>query len=380
MRIGLVAGETSGDLLGAGLITEVKAMCPGVRFEGVAGPAMQAAGCEAWESSEALAVMGLIEPLKEIPRLLILRRMLLRRWTELPPDVFVGIDAPDFNLGLEARLREHGVRTAHYVSPSVWAWRQGRVRKIAKAVDKVLCLLPFEKAFYDRHDVAAEFVGHPMADRTPADLDTAQARSLLGIDAPRVVAVLPGSRLSEVSRLGPVFASACALLAHADPGLRFVAPMTTDKIRQLFAAQLNAAGIAAPFTLTDGDAETAMAAADVVLLASGTATLQAALLGRPLVAAYRIAPLTYAIMKYLKLLKVPHFTLPNLLTAEPLVPEYLQGAANPQALANAVSGLLQDPGRRATIAAQFAELRAALALGADKRAAQAVLELADRAG
>ena len=376
MRIGLVAGETSGDLLGAGLIRELRAISPGVRFEGVAGPAMQAAGCEAWESSEALAVMGLIEPLREIPRLLRLRRMLIRRWTDIPPDVFVGIDAPDFNLGLEARLRERGVRTAHYVSPSVWAWRQWRMRKIVKAVDRVLCLLPFEKAFFDQHDVAAEFVGHPMADRTPTDLDTARARSTLGIDADRVVAVLPGSRVSEVSRLGPVFATACARLAASDPGLRFVAPMSTDNIRQLFAAQLADAEIASHFMLTDGDAQTAMAAADVVLLASGTATLQAALLGRPMVVAYRIAPLTYAIMKSFRLLKVPHITLPNLLTAEPLVPEYVQGAATPEALAKALSGLMQNPGRRAAIAEQFANLRTALALGADNKAAQAVLRLA----
>jgi len=379
MRIGLVAGETSGDSLGAGLIKELTARSPGIRFAGVAGPAMQAAGCEAWESSETLAVMGLIEPLREIPRLLKLRRMLIRRWTEDPPDVFVGIDAPDFNLGLETRLREQGVRTAHYVSPSVWAWRQGRVRKVAKAADKVLCLLPFEKAFYDQHDVAAEFVGHPMADRTPVDLDALRARSLLGLDADSIVAVLPGSRVSEVSRLGPVFASACARLAASDPGLEFVAPMTTDNIRQLFLAQLTSAGIASRFTLTDGDAQTVMAAADVVLLASGTATLQAALLGRSMVAAYRTAPLTYAIMKYLRLLKVPHFTLPNLLTPKPLVPEYLQGAANAEALANAVSGLLEDPDRRAAIAAQFAKLRAELALGADKLAAQAVLDLAHSA-
>jgi len=376
MRIGLVAGETSGDLLGAGLIKELTARSPGIRFEGVAGPAMQAAGCEAWESSEALAVMGLIEPLKEIPRLLKLRRMLIRRWREVPPDVFVGIDAPDFNLGLEARLRQRGVRTAHYVSPSVWAWRQGRVRKVAKAADKVLCLLPFEKAFYDQHDVVAEFVGHPMADGTPADLDTMQARSALGIKADRVVAVLPGSRMSEVSRLGPVFASACARLAAAEPGLRFVAPMTSGKIRRLFQAQLARADVASLFMLTDGNAQTVIAAADVVLLASGTAALQAALLCRPMVAAYRTAPLTYAIVKTFGLVKVPHFTLPNLLTPEPLVPEYLQGAANPEALAEAVSGLMKDPDRRAAIAGQFAILRAELAKGANKLAAQAILDLA----
>jgi lipid-A-disaccharide synthase len=376
MRIGIVAGETSGDLLGAGLISELTALSPGVRFEGVAGPAMQAAGCEAWESSEALAVVGLIEPLREIPRLLRLRRMLIRRWTEVPPDVFVGIDAPDFNLGLETRLRERGIRTAHYVSPSVWAWRQGRVRKVAKAADKVLCLLPFEKAFYDKHDVAAEFVGHPMADRTPADPDTGRARSTLGIEAHRVIAVLPGSRMGEVSRVGPVFAAACAQLAASDPGLQFVAPMVTASIRRLFETQLESADLASRFMLTDGDAETVMAAADVVLLVTGTATLQAALLCRPMVAANRVTSFTYAIIKAFRLLKVPTITLPNLLTPEPLVPEFLQGAASPDALADAVSGLMNDPGRRAAIADQFAKLREELAKGADKLAAKAVLELA----
>ncbi len=376
MRIGLVAGETSGDLLGAGLITELKAKSPGARFEGIAGPAMQAAGCDAWESSEALAVMGLIEPLREIPRLLRLRRMLIQRWTDNPPDVFVGIDAPDFNLGLEVTLRQHGISTAHYVSPSVWAWRQWRVRKIAKAADKVLCLLPFEKAFYDRHQVVADFVGHPMADAIPTDLDADKVRSALGIEAEIVVAVLPGSRVSEVTRLGPVFASACARLAAAEPGMRFVAPMTTDKIRQLFAAQLAAEDIASRFLLLAGDAQSAIAAADVVLLASGTAALQAALLCRPMVAAYRFAPLTYAIMRTLRLWKVPYFTLPNLLTPEPLVPEFLQYAANPEALADAVSRLLKDPAKRAAISEQFSSLRLELARGADKLAAQAVLDLA----
>jgi len=380
MRIGLVAGETSGDLLGAGLITELKAMSPDVRFEGVAGPAMQAAGCEAWESSEALAVIGLIEPLKEIPRLLKLRRMLIRRWTDNPPDAFVGIDAPDFNLGLEMRLREHGVRTAHYVSPSVWAWRQGRVRKIGKATDIVLCLLPFEKAFYDLHDVAAEFVGHPMADRISAHSDTGPSRSALGIQAGNVVAVLPGSRMSEVSRLGPVFVSACARLAVAHPDLQFVAPMATDKVRKLFQDELDSADVASRFLLTDGNAETAIEAADVVLLASGTAALQSALLCRPMVAAYRFAPLTYAIMKYFRLWKGQYFSLPNLLTPEPLVPEFLQDAANPEELSDAVSALMQDPERRAAIAGQFAELRTALALGADKQAARAVQQLAGGTG
>ena len=380
MRIALVAGEASGDALGAGLMREIAAVDPAARFEGVAGPAMQAAGCVALESSEALAVMGLIEPLREIPRLLKLRRMLVERWSQDPPDVFVGIDAPDFNLGLEARLRQRGVRTVQYVSPSVWAWRQGRIRKIAKAVDMVLCLLPFEKSFYDGHGVAATFVGHPMADRIPADPDSAEARLSLGIDARRVIAVLPGSRVTEITHLGPVFAAACARLAAADAELRFVAPMTTTRIRGLFASQLQTAGVESKFVLTDGNAETVMAASDVVLLASGTATLQAALIGRPMVAAYRIGTVTYAIMKSFNLLKVPYITIPNLLTGEPLVPEFIQHEASPEALAGAVSGLLDDRGRRTAITDEFAKLRTTLALGADSNAAKAVLGLANRPG
>jgi len=376
VRIGLVAGETSGDLLGAGLIQELRELSPDIQFEGVAGPAMQSAGCVAWESSEALAVMGIIEPLREIPRLLRLRRELIGRWTKTPPDVFVGIDAPDFNLGLETRLRKQGICTAHYGSPSLWAWRQGRVRKIAKAVDMVLCLLPFEKAFYERHQVAAEFVGHPMADAIPDDLDAARYRSALGIEADRVVAVLPGSRMSEVTRLGPIFAAACAQLAATDSGLRFVAPMVSDRIRRLFEAHLNSAGMESRFTLTDGDAESAIAAADVVLLASGTAALQAALLCRPMVAAYRLAALSGVIVKTFRLLKSPYVTLPNMLTQEPLVPEFLQGAATPGALAEAVSGLLNDAAKRAQIVEQFSKLRLELARGADKMAAQVIFDLA----
>jgi lipid-A-disaccharide synthase len=375
MRIGLVAGEASGDLLGAGLIRSLQEKVSDIQFEGVAGPAMESAGCVALEPAESLAVFGLIEPLKEIPRLLRLRRMLYERWSRNPPDVFVGIDAPDFNLGLELKLRKSGVRTVHYVSPSVWAWRQGRVRTVARAVDKVLCLLPFEKAFYDAHNVAAEFVGHPMADNTPTDLDMTVTRAELGIDAARVIAVLPGSRNSEVSRLGPVFAAAAASLADKYPDVRFVAPMATPKLRELFASHLAFANVSDKFLLTDGNAQTALAASDVVLLASGTASLQAALLGKPVVAAYRLAPLTYWIANVFGLVKVPYFSLPNLLTKEALVPEFIQSKANSSSLAAAVGDLLDDPGRREVIAAEFAMLRTALAMGADQRAAAAVLEL-----
>ena len=381
MRVALVAGESSGDLLGAGLIRALRARCPEATFEGVAGPQMAAAGCEMLEPAESLAVMGLIEPLKEIPRLLRLRRTLLQRWTRTPPDVFVGIDAPDFNLGLEQRLKARGIRTIHYVSPSVWAWRQGRTRKIRAAADRVLCLLPFEKSFLDKHGIKADFVGHPLADATPERVDVAADREALGIGPGDVLAVLPGSRHSEVSRLGPVFAATAKQLAEEYPSLNFVAPMATDSIRESFTGYLESSGVLDRFRLTNGNAEQVMAASDIVLLASGTASLQAALLGKPMVAAYRVAGLTYAIVNGLNLVKVPHVTLPNLLTDTPLVPEFIQDAARPEALAGAVSDLLSNPDRRAEIAAQFRVLRTTLARGADERAAEAVMaEAAANAG
>jgi lipid-A-disaccharide synthase len=376
MRIGLVAGEASGDQLGAGLIKALRAADAGLEFEGVAGIAMQQAGAVALEDAEALAVMGLIEPLKEIPRLLRLRRSLIEHWTASPPAVFVGIDAPDFNLGLEIALKNAGIPTVHYVSPSVWAWRPGRIRKIARAADRVLCLLPFEKEFYDRHGIAADFVGHPLADRIPSGLRREPARQRIGIDSAQVVAVLPGSRKSEVMRLGPIFAAASRLLLERLPDLTFIAPMASETLRRIFEGQLSRAGVAAHYRLLDRDAQSAMTASDVVLLASGTAALEAALLERPIVAAYRLAPLTYALIRSLKLVKLSHFTLPNLLTAKALVPEFLQGAATANALSESVFELLQDPGRRAAIEREFAKLRGQLARGADQRAARVVLELA----
>jgi lipid-A-disaccharide synthase len=381
MRIGIVAGETSGDLLGAGLIKALRARIPELEFEGVAGPHMQAAGCNVIEKSEALAVMGLIEPIREIPRLLRLRRTLLSRWTRNPPDLVIGIDSPDFNLGLELKLRRKQIRTVHYVSPSVWAWRQGRIKKIRKAVDLVLCLLPFEKKYYDENNVAAVFVGHPMAERMAENPNVQAARRALDLPDGPVVAVLPGSRKGEVARIGPAFASACALLV-ADPksaNVTFVAPMANSALKPVFAEQLADAGLARDrFKLLDGDSETAITAADVVLLASGTAALEAALLQTPIVAAYKVAPLTAAIAKTFRLLKTPFITLPNLLTESPLVPELTQNDATPEALKSAVSGLLYDSALRASIIDEFSGLRGQLARGADERAADAVLALLER--
>ncbi len=375
MKIGLVAGESSGDLLGAGLIRAVRGRVAGASFEGVAGPAMVAAGCQQWEPAESLAVMGLVEPLVHIPRLLRLRKELLRRWLASPPDVFVGIDAPDFTLGLEKMLRRHGIKTVHYVSPSIWAWRAGRIKTIKKAADRVLCILPFEKRLYDASGVDAVFVGHPKADQQPALPDMAAARQVLELGAGEVVAVLPGSRSGEVARLGGILAQATALLAHRRPGIRFVTPVATPALRPLFERQLQQAGIAERYVLLDGDSETAMMAADVVLLASGTAALESALLGKPTIATYRLAAMTHAIAVGLRLVKLRHFTLPNLLTDTPLVPEFIQQNARPSDLADAVAEMLDDPERRQFISNEFAKLRSELALGADQRAADSVLEL-----
>ncbi len=377
MRVALVAGEASGDLLGAGLIQAIRASIPGATFEGVAGPAMVDAGCERIENAEVLAVMGLIEPLARIPKLLRLRRSLVRRWTEDPPDVFVGIDAPDFNLALETRLKSVGIRTVHYVCPSVWAWRQGRVTKIAGAVDKVLCLLPFERSFLMEHEIDAEFVGHPMADNLPEGPDVDVARQAQGLSAKQVVAVLPGSRMSEVSRLAPVFVKAAAMIEAGYPDVEFIAPMVSSEIRQTVQVCLDRSHIRR-FTLIDGDAESAISAADVVMLASGTAALQAALLGKPMVVAYRLAGLTYAILQAFKLVKLPYVSLPNLLTEEPLVPEFIQSEATAENLSQAVIDLLEHPERCVAIRAAFDSLRSDLARDADVCAAAAVIETACR--
>jgi lipid-A-disaccharide synthase len=296
----------------------------------------------------------------------------------MPPDVFVGIDAPDFNLGLEIALRKAGIRTAHYVSPTIWAWRAGRIKTIEKPADRVLCILPFEKTIYDQRGMDAVFVGHPKADHLATDVDAESARRILDLDGCTVVAVLPGSRKTEVSRLGPVFVAAASILARADSQIRFVTPVASPGLRPLIEQQIAAAGMQDRFKLIDGDSIEAMSAAHVVLLASGTAALESALLCKPTVAAYRIAEVSARIVDILGLIKTPYFTLPNLLTEEPLVPELIQWAVTPEAVANEVLAMLRDPDRQAAIASRFAKLRTELALDADHRAADAVIDLVTR--
>jgi len=364
VKIGLVAGEASGDLLGAGLIGAIRRQLPDAIFEGIAGPEMVSAGCDQWEESEALAVFGL-------------RRSLVERWRKSPPDVFVGIDAPDFNLGLEKALRKSGIRTAHYVSPSIWVWRAGRIKTVRAAADRVLCILPFEKALYDAQDIDAVFVGHPKADSLQCVSDTSPMRTALGLAPGMLVAVLPGSRSGEVQRLGPLFAAAAAQLAQRYEDLRFVAPIASPNLRPMFEAQLAEAGVAERFSVIDGSSIDVMSAADVVLLASGTAALESALLGKPTVAAYKIAKLSAAILRTFNLLKNEYFTIPNLLTEEPLIPELIQEDATPEAMAEAVGALLENPERREEIGRRFATLRTELALAANDRAAEAVISLAN---
>ena len=374
--IAVVAGEASGDNLGAALITALRARSPDVRIIGVAGPRMRAAGCEALADAEELAVMGLTEVLRHLPRLLKLRRGLITRFTAARPDVFVGIDAPEFNLGLAARLKAQGIRTVQYVSPQVWAWRQGRVRGIGEACDRILCLLPFEPPFYERHGIAARFVGHPLADQFPMEPDRGAARSGLGLPAGEtVVAVLPGSRMGEVSRLAAPFAGAAAWLAARRPGLRFVAPMVNAAVRARFEAAWAQAAPGVPVQIVDGRSRDVLAAADVVLVASGTATLETLLSKRPMVVAYRLGAVTAFLLQRLGLVKVQHFSQPNLLAGREVVPEFFQDAATPEALGAAVLDWLESPERVAPLQATFADVHAQLRRGGADLAAEAVLEL-----
>lgn len=375
--IALVAGEASGDLLGAALIEALNEARPGLRFFGVAGPRMRAAGCEAIAAAEELSVMGLAEVLRHLPRLLRLRSLLRREIVARAPLAFVGIDSPEFNLGLAAWLHARGLPTVQYVSPQVWAWRQGRVRHIHAAVDRVLCLLPFEVDFYVRHAVHASFVGHPLADQIPLAIDRAGARRALGLDDDAlVVALLPGSRLGEVERLGADFALAAVELERSlGRPVEFVAPMANAAVRRVFDRQVTAAG--ARVRLVDGQSRAVLAAANVVLVASGTATLETMLSKRPMVVAYRVAPFTAFLLRDLGLVKVAHFAQPNLLTREPLVPELFQEAATPAALATALRAWLEHPERVAALEREFTAVHATLRRDGARAAAAAVLELID---
>lgn len=379
LRIALCAGETSGDQLGAALIAALKRRHPDALFAGIGGDAMRAAGLDAWHDAQALAVMGLGEVLAHLPRLLRLRRDFRRQVLAWKPDVFVGIDAPDFNLGLERWLKRRGVRTVHDVSPSVWAWRERRAAKIGRSADRVLCLFPMEPPIYARHGVDARFTGHPMADELPLDPDRAQARERLGLAFhDPVLALLPGSRLGEIARMLPVFLDAAERVAARVSGLRVLVPAANAACRQAIDAvareRPGTGGVR--IAVLDGQARDAMVASDVVLLASGTAALEAMLAKRPMVVGHRIAPSTHAIVRGLGLLKSRFVSLPNVLAGEALVPELLQDDCTADALARAVLHWFEQPEAVAALRPRFRALHEALRQDASERAADAVLELA----
>lgn len=395
LTIAIVAGEHSGDILGASLIQALKHKYQSlgyqqVRFVGIAGPRMIAKGCEALFAMEELAVMGLVEVLGRLPRLFKVRHSLIKQLKDCKPDIFIGIDAPDFNLGLEARLKKLGIPTVHYVSPSVWAWRQGRIHKIAKATNLVLALLPFEKPIYDQHKVPCDFVGHTLADEIPVEVDQLASRQQLkslipelNIDSP-ILAVLPGSRRAEVELLSPTFLKACVELKQRLPQLQFVVPFVNKErqqqfhqLLQLHAPQLDVFGL-------EGHSRLVMQCANAVLLASGTATLEAMLCHCPMVVGYRLKPMSYSIFKHL--IKIDYFSLPNLLTqfyqrSEPeefryFAPELLQDELTPHALVQELLLLLQnEQPENQMIRDYYAMLHRKIRRDASEQAASSVIRL-----
>ncbi|MEE4174378.1 MAG: lipid-A-disaccharide synthase [Xanthomonadales bacterium] len=380
LKIALVAGEASGDQLGGKLIRALRERVPDVSCFGVGGDHMRAAGFDAWWDRRELSVMGLFEVARHLPRLLRLRRALLGRLLEARPDVVVGIDAPDFNLGLEKRLKQQGLKTVHYVSPTVWAWREGRAAKIGAAADLVLCLFPFEPPFYANHGVRAAYTGHPMADAIDNDPDRASARRALGLaedpeaDGRPLVALLPGSRTSEVGRLAAPMLDAAERLAGRPGGARFVAALADESTAELFRASLaNMRGI--DCRIVTGRALDVMAASDVVVCASGTATLETLLVNRPMVVTYRLAASTYQMAKSFKLIKTRFIALPNILADEGLVPELIQDDASGENIAREVARWLDDATARERLRERFSAMHAELRCGAADRAAAAVLDL-----
>jgi lipid-A-disaccharide synthase len=375
LKFALVAGEASGDTLGAGLIEALKAQVPDAEFVGMAGPKMIAAGCEPWYRAEEIAVMGFFEVLPHLRRILRLRRELVARVERAEVDAFIGIDAQDFNKPAAAALKRAGVKTVQYVSPQVWAWRQSRAATIRDAIDLVLCVLPFEPKFYETHGVNAKFVGHPLADAIPLSVDKVAARRKLGLpeDKP-VLAILPGSRRSEVSRLAAPFMATAAWLKRERPELAVAVALASDATAELFreaTAGMELSGAA----LIPQKAREVMAAADVVLTASGTASLEALLTKRPMVVAYKMVPLTYWLVRQLGVSKLPYFSLPNLLAGRALVPEFVQGQVRAEVLGPAVLAALDGTGVAAGWYDVFADIHRQLRRDASASAAREVLAL-----
>ena len=379
--IAIIAGEVSGDILGAGLIHALKARYPHAKFIGIGGERMIAEGFETLFDMEELSVMGLVEVLKHLPRLLKIRRSIIEQLSALKPDIFIGIDAPDFNLDVELKLKQQGIKTIHYVSPSVWAWRQKRVYKIAAATNLVLAFLPFEKAFYDRFNVPCRFIGHTMADAIPLKPNRDDACQLLNLDpAQRYVAMLVGSRGSEVEFLSEPFLQTAQLLHQRYPDVKFLVPLINQKRRQQFEQIKQRVAPELDMILLDGNARAAMITAEATLLASGTAALEAMLCKSPMVVGYRMKPFTYFLAK--RLVKTKYVSLPNLLADEMLVPELIQEDCNPTNLAEKLSLYLSEDKsavqNRHVLLQRFAELHQRIQCNADQQAAQAVIDLLEQ--
>ncbi|WP_336916901.1 lipid-A-disaccharide synthase [Vibrio cholerae] len=372
LRIAIVVGELSGDTLGEGFIKAIRARYPDAEFVGIGGPKMNALGCQSLFDMEELAVMGLVEVLGRLPRLLKVKAELVKYFTANPPDVFVGIDAPDFNLRLELSLKQAGIKTVHYVSPSVWAWRQNRIHGIAAATNLVLAFLPFEKAFYDKFNVPCEFIGHTLADSIPLASDRLAARQLLGLDEQRRwLAVLPGSRGSEMKMLAEPFIATCQKLQARYPDLGFVVALVNAKRRAQFEQAWQQVAPELNFVLVDDTARNVITAADAVMLASGTVALECMLLKRPMVVGYRVNAFTAFLAK--RLLKTPYVSLPNILAGEELVKELLQDHCTVDNLYHEVSRLLESDNQ--ALMDKFTEMHQWIRKDADQQAAQAVLHL-----
>ncbi|MDG2091303.1 MAG: lipid-A-disaccharide synthase [Gammaproteobacteria bacterium] len=374
LRIGILAGESSGDILGAGLMLVLKSQHPQVIFEGIGGPLMSAQGLQSMVPMESLSVMGLIEPLKRLPELLRVRKKIVKHFLDNEPDVFIGIDSPDFNLNIEKQLKLSGIPIVHYVSPSVWAWRSKRIHKIARSVDLMLTLFPFEEAIYEKNGIAVSCVGHPLADLIPIEIDKISAVQGLGLkqDTP-IMALLPGSREGEVGRLAPEFLECASLCMQHDSELQIVIPCANAARRQQIEVLLFDKFPTLNITMVDGQSREVMAAADVILIASGTATLEALLLKKPMLVCYKMSALSYAFIS--RMLKVPYFSLPNLLAGKVLVEEKVQSEVNAEALFHGIQALFQDKNKQVELNLEYLKIHRLLRKNANARAAEAVLNL-----
>ena len=376
LRIGIVAGEASGDLLAANLIESIREQHPNVVFEGIAGPKMIAAGCESLFPMEILSVMGITEVLGKLREILSIRKQVIQHFLQNPPDVFIGVDAPDFNLTVELKLRKKGIKTVHYNSPTVWAWREGRLKKIARSTDLMLTLFPFEEEYYQKKNLPVKYVGHTLADQIDLEIDQNQAKASLELSKnKKVLALLPGSRKQELHYMTETFLTVAKQCLKQDPEIQIITNMVNEKRLQLFQELVKKHAPDLPIKIFTHRSHDVMAAADVILLASGTATLEALLLKKPMVVAYRVSPITYIIGKLM--IKSKYISLPNLLSDKRLVPEYIQKEATPERLTAAVLDRLSNPEKYRVLVEEFQRIHQSLRCNASHVAASATLELID---